>query len=107
MTTPVIELAPTDNIAFNGRGVAYLKLGNCEAAIADFTKAIQLDLEDPVSYINRGSALREFGLQREAQQDFQRGNDLLQKQRHEFAPEDVILYGSEMLDPKEEEVAKV
>jgi Tfp pilus assembly protein PilF len=58
----VLEIAPGDAAAWSNRGNVRLALGDAEAAIADQSKAMQLDPESPDPHLNRGTA--EEALQR-------------------------------------------
>ena len=42
-TAPAIAINPKDAVAYNDRGVAYEKTGNIDGALADYSKAIELD----------------------------------------------------------------
>jgi Flp pilus assembly protein TadD len=45
------QVTPLPNAAaYNNRGFAYLKKGDNDRAIADFTQAIQLDPKDALAY---------------------------------------------------------
>ena len=48
-------------IAYNSRGYAYFNKGEYDAAIADYTKAIELDPKDAIAYNNRGYAYLDKG----------------------------------------------
>jgi tetratricopeptide (TPR) repeat protein len=54
----VIKLNPTTG-AYNGRGSAYYAEGKIDDAIADYSKAIELDPLPDVTYRNRGNAYNE------------------------------------------------
>jgi len=58
----VIERAPQDAAAWSNRGNVRLALGDAEAAIADQSRAMQLDPDNPDPHLNRGTA--EEALQR-------------------------------------------
>ena len=47
--------------AYNNRGIAYSEQGEFEKAIADLTKAIELDPTDAPAYKNRGDAYWQEG----------------------------------------------
>ncbi|MBI4615033.1 MAG: tetratricopeptide repeat protein [Planctomycetes bacterium] len=47
--------------AWNNRGLARLEQGDLAGAVADFTRAIQLDQDFTMAYVNRGIARREQG----------------------------------------------
>ena len=71
-----ISLDPTMALAYNNRGLAYVKLGQHEKAIADLTEAIRLNPQLAVAYNLR--ALAHAGLERyrEAQQDVDEATEL-------------------------------
>ncbi|MGA0309034.1 MAG: tetratricopeptide repeat protein, partial [Vulcanococcus sp.] len=52
----VLELAPEDAAAWSNRGNVQLALGDPEAAIADQSKAMQLDPSNADPHLNRGTA---------------------------------------------------
>lgn len=58
------------------RGISYDKLGNRQAAIADFTSAVLLDPSNLGAYFNRGTAYDALGRHEEATSDFARALDL-------------------------------
>lgn len=58
----VLEIAPGDAAAWSNRGNVQLALGDPEAAIADQTRAIELEPASPDPHLNRGTA--EEALQR-------------------------------------------
>jgi len=58
----VLELAPDDAAAWSNHGNVQLALGHPEAAIADQTRAMELDPASPDPHLNRGTA--EEALQR-------------------------------------------
>ena len=58
----VIEIAPGDAAAWSNRGNVHLALGDPQAAIADQTRAMELDPQSPDPHLNRGTA--EEALQR-------------------------------------------
>ena len=53
-----IELKPDFALAYNGRGRAWLSLGNLGQAVADYSTAISLDPDYALAYFNRGCARR-------------------------------------------------
>jgi tetratricopeptide (TPR) repeat protein len=52
----VLELAPEDAAAWSNRGNVQLALGDPEAAIADQSKAMELDPSNADPHLNRGTA---------------------------------------------------
>ena len=55
---------------YNGRGLALDKMQQFEAAIRDFTKAIEIEGENAVYWHNRALCFRNMGLLNESIQDF-------------------------------------
>ena len=51
----LIRRNPNDEYAYNNRGIAYEDEGDYDAAIADYTKAIQIDPKYADAYYNRGN----------------------------------------------------
>ncbi|WP_254961032.1 MULTISPECIES: tetratricopeptide repeat protein [unclassified Cyanobium] len=66
----VLELAPDDAAAWSNRGNVQLALGDPRAAIADQTKAMQLDGESPDPHLNRGTAEEALGQWAAAEADY-------------------------------------
>jgi tetratricopeptide (TPR) repeat protein len=66
--TEALQRAPRDAAIYNSRGVACQKLGQYESAVADHTRAIELD-PDWLAYNNRGVAHRYLGRFPEALED--------------------------------------
>jgi len=52
----VIAKAPQDAAAWSNRGNVHLALGDAQAAIADQTRAMELDPDHPDPHLNRGTA---------------------------------------------------
>jgi tetratricopeptide (TPR) repeat protein len=69
--TPVIK-SGTRPEAYGWRGEAYLQMKQYELAEADFRKAIESDLDDPVSHAGLGAALAGQGKTNEAIAAFDR-----------------------------------
>jgi eukaryotic-like serine/threonine-protein kinase len=65
-----------DAVPYFGRGTAQYQLGNIEAAIADYNKAIELDPNYVSAYRNRGSARYERGSLQGAVADFNKAIEL-------------------------------
>jgi tetratricopeptide (TPR) repeat protein len=56
-------------MAFNGRGYAWMRLGQYQKAIADFTEAIRLNPKYANAYQNRAAAYRALGQTAQADED--------------------------------------
>ena len=52
----VIAADPDDRLAFMARGSVYLKMGNAQNAILDFSRAIKINADHPKAYHLRGLA---------------------------------------------------
>src|SRR5262245_32748568 len=63
--------------AFYNRGVAHYKKGDDDSAIADYSGAIELGLDDYLVYRGRGDARSRQGNLREALADFRKGESLV------------------------------
>jgi tetratricopeptide (TPR) repeat protein len=57
---------------FRQRGAAYFNLGQLEAAVADFTAAIERNPKESSLYEFRGKALQALGKHTEAEADFEK-----------------------------------
>jgi tetratricopeptide (TPR) repeat protein len=64
----------------SGRGVARLRKGDLDGAIADFTKVLARNPRDADAYYNRGLARGNKGDRDEAIKDLQKAADLYQQQ---------------------------
>jgi Flp pilus assembly protein TadD len=56
-----LELTPTSAWAFAERGVAYLRSGKPDQAIADLSRSLELDAGDPLALYARGVARKRIG----------------------------------------------
>jgi TonB family protein len=66
------DVVPSEAQGYLARGKARLAKDDAEGAIADFTKAIELDSKSALFYLNRGMALFLKEKEAEAQRDFDR-----------------------------------
>ena len=66
----VLALAPDDAAAWSNRGNVQLALGDPEAAIADQTRAMELDPASPDPHLNRGTAEEALGQWQAAEADY-------------------------------------
>ena len=57
-------------VDYNNRGIAYSDKGLYDQAIADYTKALELNPKDADAYYNRGLAFRKQGLYDQAIADY-------------------------------------
>ncbi|MFM7096275.1 MAG: tetratricopeptide repeat protein [Gemmataceae bacterium] len=62
--------------AYRNRGFAYSSLKNYREAIADYTKVIEFDPNDVVTYTNRGDAYKAIGKTIEVEANFAKANAL-------------------------------
>ena len=67
---------PTTAVDYNNRGLAQKGKGDLDGAIADYTKAIEIDPRNAEAYKNRGLALLTKGRDQEAEQDFKKAIEL-------------------------------
>jgi tetratricopeptide (TPR) repeat protein len=70
--TDAIVADPTSAAAWNNRGVARLRLGDLNRAIADLNRALELAPRDADIYYNRGNALVAAGQYQDAVADYTR-----------------------------------
>ena len=80
---------PTDAEGYNRRGNQYSRNGAYEQAIADYTKALELDETLADAWFNRGCSLYEMGMFEESIADL--------TQAIEIDPEDDNFYGRRSL----------
>ena len=66
----IIDTDPDDRLALLARGSVYLKMGNTENAIGDFSQTLQIDSSHPKAYHLRGLAREMAGDDDEALKDF-------------------------------------
>ena len=59
--TRVIEIDPSNSVAYNNRGIAYRQAADLEKAIGDYTKAIQVKPNYREAYTNRALAFLDLG----------------------------------------------
>ena len=62
--------------AYNNRGNAYRQQGEFENAIADLTKAIELDPLFAIAYNNRGFVFEKIGNKENAEADYAKAKEL-------------------------------
>jgi len=72
----VLNVDPSDRLAWLARGSVYLKMGNSQNAISDFNQAIELDSNHPKAYHLRGLAREMAGDNDAALEDFTRALDI-------------------------------
>ena len=65
-----LKLTPQNSLSYYNRGVAKNKLGEFEAAIADFNKAIELKSDYTLAYYSRSACYMEQGKENLALNDF-------------------------------------
>src|SRR5262245_4518431 len=68
--------SPTEPATPYAQGVAYLKRGEYEAAVAAFTEAIRLDPAASAAYVGRGLAHRSLGDEAAALRDEEKAREL-------------------------------
>jgi tetratricopeptide (TPR) repeat protein len=74
--TGCILKRPDHAYAYYCRGLAYGKLGQCDKAVADYTKAIELDPKDAKHWYNRGVDHEKLGQLDKALADYSKALDL-------------------------------
>jgi len=72
----LIDTDPDDKLALLARGSVYLKIGNTENAIGDFSRTLQIDSSHPKAYHLRGLAREMAGDDDEALKDFNKAIDI-------------------------------
>ena len=72
----ILNADPGDRLAWLARGSVYLKMGNTENAIGDFSKAIEIDPNHPKAYHLRGLAREMAGKNDQAILDFGKAIDI-------------------------------
>lgn len=72
----LIKVESKDRLAWLARGSVYLKMGNSQNAISDFSQAIELDSNHPKAYHLRGLAREMAGENDQALADFGRAIDI-------------------------------
>ena len=74
--TDVIEKHPNATIAYTNRGVYYNDGGLYEQAVADFTKALEIDSLSGEAYYNRGNSYKQMQETENALEDFNKAIDI-------------------------------
>jgi tetratricopeptide (TPR) repeat protein len=64
------------SLLYNYRGLLYYKQGGYEQSIADYNRAIELDLESVAAYVNRGNSYDDMGEYELAVADYNRAIEL-------------------------------
>jgi serine/threonine protein kinase len=77
---------------YNNRGVTYYKLGEIEAAITDYNRALALNPEDTLALCNRGNARRKRGRMEDALADYDAAINL-DPRLEEFYDRSLLLRG--------------
>ena len=72
--TPLAE--PEDAQSYYQHGLGFLQSGELDKAVADFTRALELDPQIPGAYLNRAWAYTLLKRDREAQADIERAVEL-------------------------------
>lgn len=72
----IIDTDPDDKLALLARGSVYLKMGNTEYAIGDFSRTLQIDSSHPKAYHLRGLAREMAGDDDEALKDLNKAIDI-------------------------------
>ena len=72
----IIDTDPADKLALLARGSVYLKMGNTENAIGDFSRTLQIDSSHPKAYHLRGLAREMVGDDDEALRDFNKAIEI-------------------------------
>ena len=72
----IIDTDPDDKLALLARGSVYLKMGNTENAIGDFSRTLQIDSSHPKAYHLRGLARELAGDDDEALKDLNKAIDI-------------------------------
>lgn len=72
----IIDTDPDDRLALLTRGSVYLKMGNTENAISDFSQTLQIDSSHPKAYHLRGLAREMAGDDDEALKDLSKAIEI-------------------------------
>jgi tetratricopeptide (TPR) repeat protein len=72
----LIKTDPDDKLALLARGSVYLKMGNTENAIGDFSRTLQIDSSHPKAYHLRGLAREMAGDDDKALKDLNKAIDI-------------------------------
>lgn len=67
-----ISINPNYDTAYSNRGSAYIKLGECDKAIADYDRSIAINPNNATDYRNRSTAYTELGEYANAVADYDR-----------------------------------
>jgi tetratricopeptide (TPR) repeat protein len=100
--TRALEVEPELGAALYNRAVAFARLGNHTAALADYNRAATLDPDDADVFNNRGLLLLELGEPERASADFERAAEL-----DPASSEPLVNLGQLLLDAGEPDAALV
>jgi TonB family protein len=81
---PVATPAPPDHGFYQKRAAGYVSKGDWDLALADYTKAIEMDATDASDYLNRGLAHYAKGSYEKAIADFNKAIELKPKDTHAY-----------------------
>ncbi len=101
--TGLIRVNNNSGDAYYNRGLVYQRLGDKEAAIVDYTKAISLNLHDPNVYQNRGLLRSAVGDKQGAVEDLRQAAKLFFEQGDMTNYQQAKEQSKKIHDPKEEE----
>jgi tetratricopeptide (TPR) repeat protein len=109
-----IEMQPDYGFRYAARAYARDYFGDTENAILDYEKALELDPEDAVSYNNLGLLQEKLGYKKQAEESFNRADELSKQENHLFElmedlenasessfTEDNPKFEHQMIDPNE------
>ena len=72
LSTQVLSLSPGNVAAYHHRAAAYIQKEFYYKAIKDCNDAIKIDANNPLSYFNRGNALKQLGNLKVAALDYKK-----------------------------------
>jgi tetratricopeptide (TPR) repeat protein len=77
-----LQMQPSYSFRYAARAYAKDFFGDTEGAIEDYEKALELDPDDAVSYNNIGLLQEKLGYKKQAQDNFERADQLSKQENH-------------------------
>lgn len=72
-----VELEPNNSYRYSCRAFLKARIGDLDGALLDYEKAIHLDPDDAIAYNNMGLVQEQKGYQKDAQQSFEKSNQII------------------------------
>jgi tetratricopeptide (TPR) repeat protein len=71
-----VAIKPNYAWAFSNRGTAYANLGQFDMALADYSRALEINPDEASDYLNRGLTYQSLGREAQARADLEKARQL-------------------------------